>query len=79
MKKTSELISATEFKKHFLQLVDNVKNNNDSYIITKRKIPIAQVISLPGTNIKDTENYYGFMKGTTSIKDDIAETTFEFN
>lgn len=77
MKKTSELISATEFKKHFLQLVDDVKNNNDSYIITKRKIPIAQVTPLPNANRKDTKNYFGFMKGITSIKDNIAEITFE--
>lgn len=77
MKKANELISATEFKKYFLQLIDDVKNNNNSFIVTKRKVPIAQVTPLPNANMKDTKNYFGFMKGTTSIKDDIAEITFE--
>lgn len=77
MSKQNNHISATEFKKHFLQLVDDVKNNNNSFIVTKRKIPIARVIPLHNTNVEDTKNYYGFLKGTTSIKGDIAEITFE--
>lgn len=46
MKKNNTTIYASEFKKHFLTLVDDVKNKHNSFIITKRKIPIAQVIPL---------------------------------
>ena len=77
MTKNNKQISATEFKKHFLQLVDEVNKNNDHYTITKRKIPIAQVIPLPGDTISDTDNYYGCMQGTALIKEDIVNVSFE--
>ncbi len=37
-------ISASDFKKHFLSLEDEVKNKHSSFVITKRKIPIARVV-----------------------------------
>jgi antitoxin (DNA-binding transcriptional repressor) of toxin-antitoxin stability system len=74
--KNQKQISASEFKKHFLQLVDEVTNKNTSFTITKRKVPVAQVTPLNNeTNNKST--YYGFMKGTTKIKEDIINCSFE--
>lgn len=64
-------ISASDFKKHFLSLVDEVKNNHSSFIITKRKIPIATVVPLENqTNEKD-KSFFGFMKGNVKINGEI--------
>jgi prevent-host-death family protein len=69
-------ISASEFKKYFLSLVDEVKNKHSSFIITKRKIPVAQVIPLEDKNTKK-KSYFGFLKGSIKINDDIVNTSFE--
>ena len=69
-------ISATDFKKHFLQLVDEVKNKKTGFTITKRKMPVAQIVPLDN-NIKTEKSYFGFMKGTTKIKGDIVNCSFE--
>ena len=69
-------ISATNFKKHFLQLIDEVTNKQTSFTITKRKIPVAQVTPLED-NTKNSKTYFGSMKGTTKIKGDIINCSFE--
>jgi antitoxin (DNA-binding transcriptional repressor) of toxin-antitoxin stability system len=71
-----KLISATEFKKHFLQLVDEVTNKKTSFTITKRKIPVALVTPLNNEE-KKVKSYFGFMRGTTKIRDDIVNCSFE--
>lgn len=64
-------VSASEFKKHFLSLVDEVKKKHSSFIITKRKIPVARVVPLEKDVIKAPKSYFGCMKGTAKIKEDI--------
>jgi len=65
-------VSASAFKKHFLSLVDEVKNKHNSFVITKRKIPVARVVPLENDATKGPGNYFGFMQGTTKIKGDIV-------
>lgn len=72
MQKNNTIISASEFKKHFLTLVDDVKNKHNSFIITKRKIPVAQVIPLENDTTNKQKSFYGSMRGTIKIKDDIV-------
>ena len=69
-------ISASEFKKHFLQLVDEVTNKKNSFIITKRKIPVARVIPLEN-EAKSSKSFFGCMKGMATIKEDIVNISFE--
>lgn len=76
MKKSQNQISATEFKKHCLSLIDEVKNKHSSFIITKRKIPIAQVVPLPN-ELKSKKSYFGCTKGIVTINDDIVNESFE--
>jgi len=77
MKKNDTLVSASEFKKHFLNLVDEVKNNKSSFVITKRKVPIAKVIPLENNTNDKIKSYFGFMKGIAQIKDDIVNYSSE--
>jgi prevent-host-death family protein len=69
-------ISASDFKKYFLSLVDEVKNKHTSFVITKRKVPIAKVVPLDDKSEK-MKSYFGFLKGSIKINDDIVNTTFE--
>lgn len=46
MKAQDSHISVTEFKKHFLGLVDEAKNKRSSFFITKRKMPYAKIFPL---------------------------------
>lgn len=72
MKNDNAQISASEFKKHFLNLVDEVKNKHSSFVITKRKIPIAMVVPLETATLDNTKSYFGFMKNTAKINGDIV-------
>lgn len=76
MKKTQNEISATNFKKHFLNLVDEVKTKHNSFIITKRKIPVAQVIPLEN-NLQNKKSYFGSSRGAIKINDDIVNYSSE--
>ena len=77
MKNNDVQVSASEFKKHFLSLVDQVKNNNNSFIITKRKIPIARVVPLNTNIIEEQKSLFGFMKGRAKINGDIINYSSE--
>ena len=77
MKENYHQISATEFKKHFLNLVDEVKNKHSSFVITKRKLPVAKIIPLDTSKPEHEKSYFGFMKGTIKIKDDVVNFSSE--
>jgi|GEM_PF-1900365 antitoxin (DNA-binding transcriptional repressor) of toxin-antitoxin stability system len=70
-----EEISATEFKKHYSDLVDKVLKKKCSFVLTKKRIPIAKIAPLD-KNYKSS-SYFGFMKGTVIINDDIVNASFE--
>ena len=76
MKAKDSHISVTEFKKHFLGLVDEVKNKRSSFIITKRKMPYAKISPLDSEADTPKKPIYGCMKGTVTIKDDIVNFDF---
>lgn len=70
-------ISATEFKKHFLSLVDEVRNQHASFVITKRKLPVAKITPLDITHDQKRKSYFGFMKGVMKINGDIVSYSSE--
>lgn len=74
--KNQRQISASEFKKHFLQLVNEVNSRNIAFTITKRKVPIALVVPLRKES-KNQDSYFGYMKGTIKIKGDIINYSSE--
>lgn len=76
MSNPQKKISATEFKKHFLSLVDEVKNNHSSFIITKRKNPVAQIVPLQNEQ-SEKKSCFGSLKGTIKINDDIVNFSSE--
>jgi prevent-host-death family protein len=77
MKNNESQISATEFKKHFLSLVEEVKTKHNSFVITKRNLPVAKVVPLEVNTKTTRKSYFGFMKGTLKISEDIVNNTFE--
>ncbi|HEX2548467.1 MAG TPA: type II toxin-antitoxin system prevent-host-death family antitoxin [Gammaproteobacteria bacterium] len=60
-------ISAGQFKAKCLQLMEDVKEKNASYIITKRGIPIAKLVPLETSTV----DLFGAMKGSVKIKKEI--------
>jgi len=74
MQERTQKMSSTEFKKHFLRLVDEVKNQKRSFIITKRNSPVAEIIPLRTNKV---DSYFGCMKGMTKINCDLVNTSFE--
>ena len=77
MKNSNVQISATEFKKHFLNLVDQVKSKHNSFIITKRKLPVAKVVPLEIDTKENKKSYFGCLRGTVKINDDIINSSCE--
>ena len=71
-------IAASEFKKHFLTLVDEVKNKHSSFIITKRNVPVARIVPLENNNQKP-QSFFGCLKGTATIKGDIVNFSSELD
>ena len=74
---TDVQISATEFKKHFLSLVNDVKEKHTSFIITKRKLPVAKIVPLLDEKSENQKSFFGSMKGTVKINDDIVSYSSE--
>jgi len=73
MKNINSEITISEFKKHCLSLIEAIKDTNTSLTITKRKNPIAKVI--PITHKIEPKSFFGSMKGTITIQDDIVNFT----
>lgn len=69
--KRDHYISATEFKKHFLRYMDEIRCNKTSLVITKRQTPIAKVLPLDEESKKQV-SCFGIMKGNLKINDDIV-------
>jgi prevent-host-death family protein len=64
MKRT---MPAGEFKAKCLQIMDEVKSKHIHLIITKRNIPVAELIPIETKK----RPYFGWMKGTIEITGDI--------
>jgi len=73
------IIPAGKFKAQCLQLMDKVKENHVSYVISKHGKPIAQLVPIEQEKPIDP---FGCMKGTITILGDIIEpinVTWEAN
>lgn len=66
-------IPAGEFKTHCLQIMDVVNRTHQSFIITKRNIPVAKIVPLKKTE----ESLFGSMKGTVLFEKDLISPTGE--
>lgn len=65
------LISATDFKQHFQQYINEINTNNSSIVITKRDKPIAKILPIEKSN-NELPTCFGLMKGCTKINEDIV-------
>ena len=61
-------IPAGEFKAKCLQVMDEVNENHVRFIITKRGVPVAQLIPIDEDKPIDI---FGCMQGTVTLNDDI--------
>ena len=66
-------IAAGEFKTHCLRLMDEVKQQHRSFVITKRGKPIAKLVPVD----EETPPIFGFLKGRARIDGDIVAPTGE--
>ena len=68
--KAAEVMKATDFKAHCLEVLDEVSRNRREFVVTKRGKPVAKVCPVD----TDSEQVYGCMKGTALAKDDLFST-----
>jgi prevent-host-death family protein len=66
-----ETISISKFKATCLALLERVRQTGEPVLVTKRGVPIAQVLPPPG-RAKATRTTYGAMKGRAHILGDIV-------
>ena len=67
-------IAAGEFKTHCLRLMDEVKKQHRSFVITKRGKPIAKLVPVDEA---EPPQVFGFLKGRARIDGDIVAPTGE--
>lgn len=63
-------MSAGEFKTHCLHLMEQVRKQLISILITKRGIPIAKLVPVDATTPK---NLFGCMRNSVTINEDIVQ------
>lgn len=68
--KTAKMIPAGEFKAKCLKLMQDIAEKRNPIIITKHGKQLVQVIPLM---VNEPQSYYGCMKGTVNIKEDITK------
>ncbi len=62
-------VSAKEFKTHCLKLMDKAQKKQESFIITKRGVPVAKLVPYEEVPIP----IFGFMAGSSEIKENIIQ------
>jgi len=67
-----QTIAAGEFKAKCLQLMNTVKENNESFIVTKRGVPIAKL-----SPIEVSHSPFGVFKGTVLYSEDLSEISID--
>ena len=70
MVKKPETISISEFKATCLSVLDRVRRTGAPIVVTRRGIPIAEVI--PPTMASARESWLGSMSGTAVIAGDLV-------
>lgn len=61
-------ISATEFKARCLELMDDVATRRVTYVVTKRGVPIAELVPTAAPSVSPI----GFMQGTIREEGDVV-------
>lgn len=64
---SSNMIPAGQFKTHCLQIMENVRKTGKKIIITKRNVPVAQIVPID----KKKEKGFGKLKGTLHTEGNI--------
>lgn len=67
-------MKAGQFKSQCLKVMDKVKRTKKRVIITKRNVPVAQLVPIEP---EEEKPIFGCMKGTIEIKGDITKPTGE--
>ena len=75
MKAGVEIMKATDFKTHCLEVLDEVSRNRREFVVTKRGKPVAKVVPVG----VDPGQAYGCMEGTALAKDDLFSTHEEWD
>lgn len=68
-----EFMQAGKFKAECLKVMEKVRKTRRKVVITKRNIPIAQLVPLEGKE----EKIFGRLSGTVHIKSDIIHSIDE--
>ena len=67
-------IPAGEFRQTCLRLLDEVRDRGESFVVTKRGVPVAQVTPLP----RDSENdWAGALRGCGKIVGDLVKPALD--
>ena len=61
-------ISASDFKTHYSEVIDQVSKGHGSVVITKHGKPIAMLVAVED---KEHESLFGFAKGLVKVHGDI--------
>lgn len=67
------IIAAGKFKARCLKYIDSINRSHEELIITKRGVPKAKLVPLS----ESPDDFFGFMKGSAVLKDDIISSTGE--
>ncbi len=67
-------IAAGEFKTHCLKLMDQVRTQHRSFVVTKRGKPVAKLVPVDEEAAKPL---FGSMKGRVRVAGDIVAPTGE--
>jgi len=62
-------LAAGEFKQTCLRVLDEVRETGEVVVVTKRGVPVAQLVPIPQSYLED---WKGAMQGSGKILDDLV-------
>jgi prevent-host-death family protein len=69
-------VAAGEFKAKCLAMMDEVRETGESYVITKRGVPVAQLVPVTPEK-RQKKSIFGCMVGTAEIVGEIDVSPWE--
>jgi prevent-host-death family protein len=70
-------IAAGEFKARCLGILDQVRATGEPYVVTKRGVPVAQLVPVPKAKPERKKSIFGCLVGTMAIVGDIDVSPWE--
>ena len=64
-----QTIKASEFKARCLQLMDEVNEKNEEFVITKNGKPVSKLVPYR----KKVDSLFGILKGQLEFRDDLID------